>query len=447
MMKHIGQLWMRTLIKTLAFLFLILLIGGCTSSSLPLETKILSNQMTGKQWRGAKGIIPNGTKIDDLDLSGSPASEADTKMNEWAKDKLEETRVLVYNDTEIPINLIDLGISIDNQKIIEEIGRTPGRALSSVLKVDLSKVSQDLQEKLWHVGRSAKDASYMIENDKVVISPAESGQKVDIDRMISDIQKVPLSKVPNRIGIPMAEVPAAVTTEGVKTLAFDTVIGEYTTKFAVEEKNRSANLTVAAKALDRKVISPGEIFSFNNTVGPRESKTGYKDAYVIVNGEYVQGTGGGVCQVSSTLYNAVLLSNLEIIERMPHEVAVSYVPTGQDATVNYPNIDFKFKNDTSSLLYLRTEVTPGVLTLRIWGKKTDKSVRIERQVEKEMNYKTEKRADPNLSVGRVVQEQKGSKGSVVDIWRVIRDNDGNETKQFLSHDSYAPANRILRVGI
>ncbi|HUS88364.1 MAG TPA: VanW family protein, partial [Desulfosporosinus sp.] len=224
------------------------------------------------------------------------------------------------------------------------------------------------------------------------------------------------------------------------------IIGECTTKFAVTEKNRSANLTAAAKAMDRKVISPGETFSFNDTVGPREPGTGYKDAYVIVNGEYVQGTGGGVCQVSSTLFNAVLLGNLAILERMPHAVAVSYVPQGQDATVNYPNIDFKFKNDTANLLYLRTEIEPGVLTLRIWGKKTDKSVRIERQVEKEMNYKTEKRLDSNLASGRIVQEQAGSKGIIVNTWKVIRDGTGNETKQFLSRDVYAPTNRILRVG-
>ena len=150
--------------------------------------------------------------------------------------------------------------------------------------------------------------------------------------------------------------------------------------------------------------------------------------------------------MSSTLYNAVLLGNLGVVERTPHAVAISYVPTGQDATVNYPNIDFKFKNNTPSLVYLRTEVKSGVLTVRIWGKKTDKSVRIERQVEKEIPYKTEKRLDSNLPAGQIVQKQAGSKGLVVNTWKVIREGNGHETKQFLSRDSYAPANRILSVG-
>ena len=446
-MKRIEKTWMLTLYKVLAFLFLTLFIGGCTPSGHTVEPNNLSTQTAENQGGGAKSeIIPEGTRVDDLDLSGTPVPEAHTKIDEWAKDKLEETRVLLYNETEIPITLKDIGVDLDTQKTIEGTQRAPGTALPSVLKVDSLKASQALQEKLKKFSRPAKDASYKIENDKVVITPAESGRTVVLDRLISIIQKVPLGEVPERIDIPVEEVPASVTTEAIQSLAFDTVIGEFTTKFAVNEKNRTANLTVAAKAVDRKIIRPGETFSFNDTVGPREPGTGYKDAYVIVNGEYEQGTGGGVCQVSSTLYNAVLLANLGIVERMPHAIAVSYVPAGQDATVNYPKIDFKFKNDTASLIYVRTDVKPGVLTFRIWGKKTEKSVRIERQVEKEIAYKTERRLDPKLPAGRIVQEQTGSKGLVVNTWKVIRDGNGNETKQLLGRDSYAPANRILRVG-
>lgn len=447
-LKRIGQTWMLTLYKALTFLFLTLFIGGCTPINHAIEPNNRSTQAAENQGGvvASEGIIPEGTKVDDLDLSGTPVPEASIKIEEWAKDKLEETRVLLYNETEIPMTLKDIGVDLDTQKTIEGTQHTPGTALPSVLKVDSVKASQELQEKLQKFNRPAKDASYKINNDKVVIAPAENGRTVVLDQLISVIQKLPLCDVPEQIVIPVVEVPASVTTEAIQSLAFDTVIGEYTTKFAVKEKNRSANLTAAAKAVDCKIIRPGETFSFNDTVGPREPRTGYKDAYVIVNGEYVQGTGGGVCQVSSTLYNAVLLGNLGVVERVPHAVTVSYVPTGQDATVNYPNIDFKFKNDTASLVYLRTDVKPGVLTFRIWGKKTGKSVRIERQVEKEIAYKTERRLDPKLPEGRIIQEQAGSKGLVVNTWKVIRDSSGNETKQFLGRDSYAPANRILRVG-
>lgn len=445
--KYTKQLWKWVPTLALIFSFLLLLLGGCTpppSQSPQAEAKMQSGQTTENLERS--DVLAEGTKVDDLDLSGSSATEAKEKIKEWSKDKLEETRVLLYNETEIPITLKDMGIALDDQKAIDDIWRYPGTSLSSELKIDMLKAKQILQEKLKKFSRPAKNAAYKIEKDKFLIMPAESGRTVDTDKLINTIRKSPLSEVPSRINLPMIEVPATVSTEAVKGLAFDTPIGECTTKFSIQEKNRSANLVSAAKALDRKVIRPGETFSFNNTVGPRESGTGYKDAYVIVNGEYVQGIGGGVCQVSSTLYNAVLLGDLKVVERMPHAVAVSYVAVGQDATVNYPNIDFKFQNNTPNLLYLRSEVKDGILTFRIWGKKTDKSVRIERQVEKEINYKTEKRPDSKLASGRVVQEQKGAKGIIVNTWKVVRDGTGKETKQFLSRDIYAPTNRILRIG-
>ncbi|HBV88996.1 VanW family protein [Desulfosporosinus sp.] len=391
-------------------------------------------------------VISEGTAIEDLDLSGTPVSEAPLKIKNWAKDKLEETRVLLYNDTEIPVALKEIGIEVDTRKMIEEAQLNPGKTLPCLLKVDPLAASQKLQERLKKFNKPAKDASYKIEKDKVVIRPAQSGRSVAVDQLIRQIQSVPLSEVPTRIDIPMENIPAKVTTESVKALAFDSIIGEFSTNFSVGEINRSANLAAAAKALDRKLLRPGQTLSFNETVGPREPETGYKDAYVIINGEYVKGTGGGVCQVSSTLYNAVLLSNLEILERMPHAMVISYVPPGQDATVNYPNIDFKFKNNTGSLVYLRTEVKQGVLTVRIWGKKTGKSVRIEHQVEKEMAFKTIRKYDPKLPSGRVIQDQKGSKGMVVNTWQIVRDAKGHETKQFLGRDWYAPTNRILRVG-
>lgn len=446
-MKHFRQTLTLTLYKALALFFSTLLIGGCFPTNHIGEPNNPSTQTAENSGVGATSkIIQEGTRVEDLDLSGTPVSEAPIKIEEWAKDKLEETRVLLYNETEIPITLKEIGVNLDTQKTIEGAQLAPGTVLPTVLKGDSLQVSQALDEKLTKFNRPAKDASYKITNDKVIITPAESGRTVDLDRLISDIQKIPLSKVPERIDIPMKDVPATVTAEAVQNLAFDSVIGEYTTKFSVNEKNRSANLTVAAKAVDRKIVRPGETLSFNDTVGPREPSTGYKDAYIIIKGEYVKGTGGGICQVSSTLYNAVLLSNLGVVERAPHEVAVSYVPAGQDATVNYPNIDFKFRNNTASLVYIRTEIKPGALTIRIWGKKTDKSVRIERQVVKTIAYKTERRLDSKLPADRAVQEQAGTRGAVVNTWKIIKDGNGNETKQFLGRDSYAPANRILRVG-
>lgn len=445
-MKQIPQTWIQTFYNMLVLVLLVFLLGGCVPSSHTTETKGFSlNPIWNKEDTKVK-VLAKGTKVDDLDLSETLAIEAPEKIEDWAKDKLEETRVLLYNEKEIPTSLKEMGIKVDTEKIVEEAQRSPGHALSSVLKVEAIAKKQGIEERLEKFTQPPKDAVYKIEKDKMVIEPSESGRTVDVDQLISNILEFPLSEVPTRITLSMKELPATVSTETIKSLAFDSVIGEFTTRFLIHEENRSANLTMAAKAIDAKVILPGETFSFNETVGPREPETGYKDAYVIVNGEYVQGTGGGICQVSSTLYNAVLLSNLEVIERKPHEVVVSYVPPGQDATINYPNLDFKFRNNSPGLVYLRTEINQGDLTVRIWGKKTGKSVRIERQVEKEIAFKIEDRLDPKLQAGRIIQDQKGVNGIVVNTWQIIKEVNGEETKHFLGRDWYAPTNRILRIG-
>ncbi|MHB1406958.1 MAG: VanW family protein [Desulfitobacteriaceae bacterium] len=391
--------------------------------------------------------LPAGTKVDDTDLSGLSLKEGRQKLTQYAEDKLEQSLFLVYNDKRVSVTWKELGVGLDADQTLNRVASMPGQVSASILKIDPLKASNALDEKLSFLKRPAQDASYTIKDDKFVIKPAVSGLSVNVDQIIHEAKEYSLASLPPQIEVSLAEVPAAVTTEGMKELAFDGVIGDFSTKFAVQEENRTANLTAAAKALDRKIIKPGETFSFNQTVGPRTPETGYKDAYVIINNEYVQGTGGGICQVSSTLYNTVLLANQTIVERVPHAVAVTYVHPGLDATVNYPNLDFKFKNDTTGILYLRTEVRPGILTIRLWGKKNDKTITFQHEVEKEIDFQTEQRPDPRLPVGKVVQEQTGSKGYIVKTWRIMKDSQGNEARQLLSRDEYKPANRILRVGV
>jgi len=391
--------------------------------------------------------MPQGTKVEDLDLSGFSREQARQRLQIWAEDKLAQTITLVYNGTKIPMALRELGVALDLPRIWAEIARNPGTDVAGFLQVDRVRANQVLHDRLSRYDQAAKDATYRIEGDKFIVQEGVPGQTAAPDGIIRAIHGTSLSALPGEIEVQTAEVPPTVTTEAVRALGFDGVIGEFSTQFSFRDENRSANLAAAAKALDKKLIKPGEVFSFNDTVGPRTTETGYRDAYIIINNEYVPGIGGGVCQVSSTLYNAALYAGLPIVQRSPHQVAVAYVPLGQDATVNYPNLDLKFKNDTGSLIYVRTQVKPGLLTIRLFGKKSGKTVRLVHETEKEIGFATEIRPDANLPPGRTVQDQAGTKGFVVKTWRIVKDAQGNETEQFLSRDVYAPANRILRVGI
>lgn len=135
----------------------------------------------------------------------------------------------------------------------------------------------------------------------------------------------------------------------------EVVIGKYTTRLTAD-KNRNHNIALACKAINGRVVYPGKIFSFNETVGPRTKKKGYKPATIFVNGRKTTGTGGGVCQVSSTLYNAVLRAKLTVVERRRHSLPVKYVPAGKDAAVSYGKADFKFKNNRQNPIKIYAKV-------------------------------------------------------------------------------------------
>ena len=143
------------------------------------------------------------------------------------------------------------------------------------------------------------------------------------------------------------------------------ILGEYTTKFSTEPKSRNENINHAADALRGIVIAPGEVFSYNETIGPTTKDNGYKRARIFIRGKKAFGYGGGVCQVSSTLYNAAEAAGMEIVERHHHSLPVEYVPKGKDAATSYGSVDFKFKNTYSYPVKIDTGIDNNALTIQI----------------------------------------------------------------------------------
>ncbi|GAB6151954.1 hypothetical protein JCM17380_07040 [Desulfosporosinus burensis] len=154
----------------------------------------------------------------------------------------------------------------------------------------------------------------------------------------------------------------------IDTVTSSGLIAQYSTHFDSTLVKRTGNIRLAAKALDGKLLAPGERFSFNESVGERTAKAGYQEALIIVGNKFTPGLGGGVCQVSSNLYNVVILANLEILERHRHSLPVDYVPPGQDATVSFPILDFRFRNSTDAYLLIRCNVEGNTLTFQLYRK-------------------------------------------------------------------------------
>jgi vancomycin resistance protein YoaR len=176
-----------------------------------------------------------------------------------------------------------------------------------------------------------------------------------------DIQK-PLPSTPSRTANP----PKRSVSEPKVTLApRGKILGEYTTKFTAEPKARNVNINLAANTLRGAVVKPGEVFSYNEAIGPTTMANGYQRARIFVRGKKALGYGGGVCQVSSTLYNAAASAGMEIVERHSHSLPVEYVPKGKDAATSYGGIDFKFKNTYFYPVVIDTGVVENALTIQI----------------------------------------------------------------------------------
>ena len=233
-------------------------------------------------------------------------------------------------------------------------------------------LAEDLTKHLSTLNIPPEDAHIFINPDNSMqIVPEKLGKQVDIDSLITSIKNEPLPLNDAQIiPIPFKTVKPTITKTDLENVKMNGLLSDYTTSFDPKLKERTLNIKLAAKAIDGMVVKPGEVFSFNHTVGPRTVEAGYQEAMIIEGNTFVPGLGGGVCQVSSTLYNAVELASpsLSVVERSRHSLPVTYVPPGQDATVAYPNLDFKFRNDSDGYLLIRSCVNSNTLNFSIYGK-------------------------------------------------------------------------------
>lgn len=270
---------------------------------------------------------------------------------------------------------------------------------------------------------------------------------VDFAVSMEEAQKI-ISEDKDEYVIPLKITVPDKTLSDLGEEAFPDELGTYTTRYDPTNKNRSNNLEISAKKINGTIIMPGETFSYNQTVGERTIAEGYKEAGAYAGGRVVQDVGGGICQISSTLYNAVLLANLEIVDRSNHQFLTSYVPAGRDATVAWGSIDFQFKNTREYPIKIEARVKNGVCTMSIYGIKeeTEYEIVIQPVVLSYIPYTTKYEDDPTLEEGKEVVEQSGYTGCTSETYRIIKLNGEVVSKTLLSKDTYDPMTRIIRRG-
>ena len=251
-----------------------------------------------------------------------------------------------------------------------------------------------------------------------------------------------------RIVIPLLMLQPSVFAAELEAMLYRDVLAEKTTNIA-GTSNRVNNVGLASDTIDGTILLPGEVFSFNDTVGMRTAEKGYREAGAYVSGNTVLEIGGGICQTSSTIYDVVLKSNLEVIERRPHMFTVAYLPLGNDATVNWGTIDFKFKNNTDYPIRIdsKADVAGRKLNVQIIGTKLDDNyINIEYKLISTNAYQTIREEDESVPEGQTIVKTDGHTGYVVDTYKYLYDKDDNLIEEiYVGRSTYRSQDRLILI--
>jgi len=258
------------------------------------------------------------------------------------------------------------------------------------------------------VGRPPRDATWAVTTKGIRVVPARDGLVMKREATEKALLAALVTPTERVAKITVETVSPSRSTKEARSMGIKGLVGGYET-FYGGDPNRIHNVQLVAHLIDRTLIAPGATFSFNATTGERNEEKGFLEAPVIINGELQTGLGGGVCQVSTTVFNAAYEAGLSIIERTNHALYISHYPVGRDATVNYPDTDLKLVNDTSHWLLLRTFVGSSSLTVNLYGTPVHRRVVSETEpLSTAGPVPVKKIADPTLLTGQTVVIESGS---------------------------------------
>lgn len=410
----------------------------------------------------ATEILP-GVSVNGVSLSNLERQDGIKRLAQLADEISSQAVEIVYNGVGHSVTLGQLGLTMDNEETIDqalELGKQLGlirrwqaqlhpveRNLQPVIYLDSEKVHQVLQGICGTMEQKAVNARLAITaGDQVVVEPSQDGYFIDENLFSSQLIERIQNNQSLKLDLPVKVEQPEITAGDIRSWGVIGLVGTFTTSFNAQQTNRTHNIATAAEALDGLLVKPGETVSFNTVVGPRGAEEGYKPANVIVGNKLEEDWGGGVCQVSTTLYNAILLADLDVKERSSHSLPVSYVPVGRDAAVAYGVLDFKFLNNSGSYLLIKTAVQGNGVTVKVFGNDSVKrSVQINSWITETVEPKKIYKIDPAVAPGQPKLVQQGAKGYKVAAERVVLEGDKEIAREPLPASYYQPVEEIVAV--
>ncbi|HBG8597262.1 TPA: VanW family protein [Clostridioides difficile] len=409
------------------------------------------------QFKGEK--IAKNTYVNGVNIGKLTKSQA---KQELAKKYKLENVDFNYNDKSWKVKSKDLNLSTDLDKTVENAYNLNRKSaffgnLSKTISANFGKKSNlvvainydknKLKAEMEKIAKEidVKDATLDISGEKVKVIPDSDGLKMDISKSMENFDNQ-TKKGNYKNELVVKATPAKVKKEQLANI--DTNLGTYSTTFKTSQINRSINIKLATDNISNVLLMPGETFSFNKHTGKRSKENGYKSAPVIMEGEMEEDYGGGVCQVSSTLYNSVLYAGLEIVNVKNHTIPSSYVPKGRDATVADSGIDFLFKNNLKHPVYIKNYVSGNQIVCNIYGSAEDKqNITISTKLDGVSQTTMKRVNDPTMPKGKEKVDKSGRNAYSVSTYRTFNDANGKKIKTEKIANSYYPKKEgIILVG-
>jgi len=297
------------------------------------------------------------------------------------------------------------------------------------------------------VWRAPREVDFSVDDSgEAHMIPSRDGRKLDVEASEKTLLAAALRTVQRQAQLVVVPAVPKLSAERAKALGITGLVGRYTT-FYGGDANRIHNVQLVARLIDRHMIAPHSTFSFNKTTGERNAAKGFLEAPVIINGELETGLGGGVCQVSTTVFNAAFEAGLPITSRTNHALYIDHYPLGRDATVNYPDTDLTFQNDSDHWILLRTIVGSSSLTVRLFGTLLHRRVETQASPLKKTGPPPVKRVpDPRLYVGEKAVEELGQPSRSVSVRRIVYDAKGKELFDTTWYSNYVAEPKVVRYG-
>lgn len=406
------------------------------------------------------------SRVMGLDLGGLTIPDARKKVRIWWDSRRTDPIKLAFEKepgTKIdlqPQSASQLGVLIDDEATVAQM--PTDNALSGAarlvhaedtsdkdfpvilkpVKTDLTGIQKEINQALGPF----RPARVVWAEGQLIKKNESLSMELDRSKLLPALTELVNSKAKeDSILLPVQTAKKRISDEDLASIT--DLVSSYTTHFPRYQYNRNNNIKVASGKLNGVILLPGESLSFNKTVGERTVKSGFQEAGIYKNGKHDKGIGGGICQVSSTLYNAALLGDFKILRHHNHSMPVAYVPIGRDATVNYGVIDLVIENNYETPIAVTSEFIPGSLTFRIFGKaKPDLKVEIERTGFQDWDQSIKYQQNPHLKPGQQVVVEKGSRGHRVKVYRLVYYGDALQRKEYLGQSYYAPSPKLIARG-